>query len=258
VSGSSQLRRLLRNGGSAVGCFVKLGVREAIDAVKGSGFDFALIDFEHSQLGEETARGLAAHAHALGLPTVVRMPALDPPVINRFLEAGVSGIQLSMLRSNAQRDGLTAATRYSPHGTRSLSTAHPMAGYGSVPVREYLDDQASDPPLLVGQIETAATVDPLTEIVAGLDVVFAGTADLSADMGHPGDPAHSDVQARLSDMAAAASAADAAFGGWIGTAPALPVLTAGGATYIVVGSDLQILRGGLESLATEVRAMLGA
>jgi 4-hydroxy-2-oxoheptanedioate aldolase len=106
----------------------QLGVVEAIDVVAGPGFDFGLVDFQHSHLGEEAARGLVAHAHALGLPTIVRMPALDAPVINRFLEAGAAGIQLSMLRSNTQRDGLIAATRYSPGGQRSFSAAHPHGG----------------------------------------------------------------------------------------------------------------------------------
>jgi 4-hydroxy-2-oxoheptanedioate aldolase len=131
-----------------------------------------------------------------------------------------------------------------------------MAGYGSVPMPEYLEAQAMNPPLLVGQVETATTADPLVEIVEGLDVVFAGAADLSVDMGRPGDPGHVDVQDRLADLATASRSVDAAFGGWVGSAQGLPVLTGLAATYIVVGSDLQILRSGLGALATDVRALL--
>ena len=253
VSAAGDLRASLQEGTSLAGCFVKLGETEVIDVVAASGFDFALIDFEHSQLTEGRARRLVAHAHAIGLPAVVRMNDLSVSSINRFLEAGASGIQLSMLRSSDQRDRLVAATRYSPHGTRSLSTSHPVAGYGSVPLREYLEAQAAKPPLLVGQIETATTDDPMEEIVDGLDVVFAGTADLSTDMGHPGNLTHPEVRRRLEEMAAAARAVGAAFGGFVASPAGLPVLTDGGATYVVVGGDLPLLRSSLGAVADEVR-----
>ena len=48
--------------------------------------------------------------------------------------------------------------------------------------------ERDDPPVLVGQIETART-DPLPDLLAPLDVCFVGSTDLAVDLGLPEDPA---------------------------------------------------------------------
>src|SRR5947207_7808538 len=144
--------------GRVLGTFVKLPALESIDIVASSGFDFAIVDLEHSQLSEGEALRLVRHAHALGFPVVVRIPANDAGLANRLLEAGAAGIQLSTVVSVEQVRELVRATRYAPAGRRSVSLAHPAAGYGMTTLA---DAVAAPPPLLVGQIETAETEDPL-------------------------------------------------------------------------------------------------
>lgn len=166
------------------GLFLKLPSTQVVELAAAAGFDFCLIDLEHSQLGEADAMRLASHAAALGFPALARVPALDRGAVNRLLEAGACGIQLSTVRTAAQIRELRAATRYAPHGTRSISLAHSRAGYGAMTMADYLTSERGSPPLLVAQIETAETDDTLSEIVAAEpDVVFIGTADLNADVG---------------------------------------------------------------------------
>lgn len=251
---SARLRERLR-AGAILGTFLKLPALETVDIAVSAGFDFAVVDGEHAQLDEGQVRGLVRHGAALGLPMVVRIPAVDAGVINRLLEAGAAGIQLSSLRAKAQRDALVSASRYAPGGTRSVSLAHPAADYGAEGIPAYLERQ-KDGPLLVGQIETATTADPLPELLRGLDVGFIGTTDLSVDLGRPGQLDDPRVRARVDEIAKAAASAGVAFGAWVGSAEALGALRTHAPRYVVVGSDLQLLRSGATGLIAATRKAL--
>jgi 4-hydroxy-2-oxoheptanedioate aldolase len=239
----------VRSGDQVLGTFIKLAGLESVDLVARSGLDFAVVDFEHSQLDAGEVGALVRHAAAIELPVLVRVPSIEGGQINRFLEAGAAGIQLSTLRTCRQARGLGAAMRYPPHGSRSVSTAQPVAGYGHIPLAQYLADSATNPPLLVGQIETARTEDPLDEIVPDLDVVFLGTTDLSVDLGAPGDLEDPVVRERINQVAAAANHAGVRLGGFAPGPAALSFLRSEGATYVVLGSDMQALQKGLATFA---------
>jgi 4-hydroxy-2-oxoheptanedioate aldolase len=216
------------------GVFVKLAALEVMDVVAASGLDFAVVDLEHSQLVEADALRLVRHARALGFPALVRLPELDRGTVNRLLEAGAAGIQLSTVRRARQLQEARAATRYAPHGTRSVSLAHPMAGYGATPLRDYLVEQAATPPLVVAQIETAQTDDPLEDILAaGPDVAFIGTADLTVDLELDADR----TRARVEEIAAAAEAAGVPLGAF--------ALDDDRVRYAIESSDLALLRAAL-------------
>jgi 2-keto-3-deoxy-L-rhamnonate aldolase RhmA len=215
-----------------VGTFVKLGDAQSMDIVASAGFDFAIVDLEHSQLSEGAALPLIHHGFAMGFPVVARIPAVESGTINRMLEAGASGIQLSSVVCVRQVQDLVAATRYPPEGRRSVSLAHPAADYGEVPLQEAV---VVPPPLLVGQVETAETDDPLDQILgAGLDVAFVGVTDLTVDLGFD----HERVQIRIKEIAEAARAAGVIMGAFAGA----PSLIPAGANYVALSSDVALLR----------------
>jgi 4-hydroxy-2-oxoheptanedioate aldolase len=175
------------------------------------------------------------------LRALVRIPLVDRALANRLLEAGAAGLQLSTVRSVAQVQDLLNATRYAPDGARSISLAHPMAGYGATDLPEYLAGRRASPPLVVAQIETATTDDPLDDILgAGVDVAFIGTMDLSVDVGL--DAARS--EARIAEIADAASRAGVPLGAF--------GLDDARVAYDIVGSDVALLRGAVERLSSHV------
>jgi len=224
--GLSSLRARLAEG-RVVGTFVKLPALESIDLCAGA-LDFCVVDYEHSQLAEADVLRLVRHADALGFPAVVRIPQLDTGVVNRLLEAGAAGLQLSSVRRADDVRALLAATRYAPVGRRSISLAHPQAGYGAKSLLEYVG--AAEPPLVVIQHETRETDDALDAIAsAGADVVFLGLTDLLVDCGLDDAAAH----VRADEIAAAAAAAGVALGGFGGEERF---------RYAVVSSDVALLR----------------
>ncbi|WP_326552301.1 HpcH/HpaI aldolase family protein [Micromonospora sp. NBC_01813] len=258
-TGRAALRERLRHGRRVVGTFLKLPGTDAIELAAQSGLDFVVVDLEHSGLDERTAAGQLRHAALLGLPALVRLAAVDPAQINRLLEAGATGVQLSTVRAGAQVAALRAAVRYAPVGRRSISLAHPSAGYGAGGLDAYLAAEAADPPLLVAQIETADTDDPLSELLTdahgepSVDVAFAGTTDLAVSLGLATTDDQAPLLRRVGEIADAARAAGVTLGGWAPAATDQTLHRYGltGAGYLVAGSDLQLLGAGLRQLATD-------
>ncbi|MFE2043900.1 HpcH/HpaI aldolase/citrate lyase family protein [Streptomyces sp. NPDC059477] len=243
-----RLRAALSDSGPAVGTFVKLASPDVVELAQAAGCAFVVVDLEHSTLTEQDAVGLVRHAAVCGLPALVRVPEVDAAAVNRLLEAGAAGIQLSMLTRVAQADALVAATRFAPAGRRSVSLANRAARFGAVPLAGFLGAELADPPVLVGQIETART-DPLPELLAPLDVCFVGSTDLAVDLGLRAGPAV--LREAVDRVADAARRAGVAFGGWAPNRGAVDELGLGAAGYLVVGSDLQLLAAGLRTVAGE-------
>ncbi|MCX5253382.1 aldolase/citrate lyase family protein [Streptomyces canus] len=243
-----RLRAALTAAEPAVGTFVKLASPDVVELAEAAGFAFVVVDLEHSTLTEQNAVDLVRHAHACGLPALVRVPEVDAAAVNRLLEAGAAGIQLSMLTRVAQAEALVAATRFAPAGRRSVSLANRAARFGALPPAAFLRAERDDPPVLVGQIETART-DPLPDLLAPLDVCFVGSTDLAVDLGLPEDPAV--LRAAVDRVRGAARSAAVAFGGWVPARGAAADLGLSDADYLVVGSDLQMLATALRAAAGE-------
>jgi 4-hydroxy-2-oxoheptanedioate aldolase len=199
------------------------------------------VDLEHAQLAEADACRLVRHAHAQGFPAVVRVPEVDRGALNRLLEAGVAGIQLSTVRSVAEVRALVGATRFAPHGRRSVSLAHPVAGYGSVSLR---DAVSVPPPLLIGQLETADTDDPLPDICsAGIEVAFVGVTDLMVDL----DFNREQLAARVAEIERAALDAGIAYGLFAADRQSVPE----SARYVALSSDLALLMSAAREILSD-------
>jgi 4-hydroxy-2-oxoheptanedioate aldolase len=195
--------------GRPQGVFVKLPSVDVIDLLAASRFSFAIVDLEHSGLTEADALRLVRHGYAIGFPAIVRIPALDRGLINRLLEQGARGIQLSTVRTVDEARELVRATRYHPDGARSISLGNVVAGYGAEGLREYVSAAKANQPLAIVQIETAETVDPLPDILAtGVDIAFIGMADLAVSLGFDAER----LQARVEEIAEAAAAAGVVLG----------------------------------------------
>lgn len=242
-----RLREALRSG-PVVGTFVKLPVPDLMVVLAAAEIDFVVVDLEHSTLSQAEAIDLVRSAVAADLPALVRLPSVDAGLVNRLLEAGAAGIQLSMLSTLDQRRALVDATRFAPHGRRSISLANPAAAFGAVPPHELVRLDHQDPPVLVGQVETAQT-DPLDELLAGLDVAFVGTTDLAVDLGESAGAEA--LRAAVDAVRAAASGLGIGFGGWVAARGLVDDMGLADARYVVVSSDLQVLASGLRRLVAD-------
>ncbi|MEM8699315.1 MAG: aldolase/citrate lyase family protein [Pseudomonadota bacterium] len=166
----------------------------------GSGWDWVLVDMEHAP--NDLPQVLAqAQALAAGPAPVLCRPAWnDTILIKRILDIGVQTLIVPYVQNAEEARAAVAATRYPPDGVRGVAGGGRAAGYGRV--AGYAGKAASEIAVVV-QVETAATVDRIEEIasVPGIDALFVGPADLAASMGHLGDMAHPEVEAKIEEAA---------------------------------------------------------
>lgn len=235
----SGLRSLVRER-PAIGTFVKLPQPEVVEILAIAGLDFLICDTEHAQIDETGARTVVQAGRAVGIPVVVRVPTFDRGQINRLLEAGAAGIQLSGTTSVAKAEELSRYTTYPPDGARGLSTAQPAARFGTIPLAEYIA-LSNEQVLRVGQLETKQYDDPLDDIMSALDLAFIGTMDLSVDFGVPGQVGDLAVQAKIGEIEAAARRTGTLLGIFAATVAEAEHAVASGYRYIAVASDLALL-----------------
>lgn len=181
-----------------LGMFSTLASPLLIEAFGACGFDWILIDTEHSP---NEMPNVVAQLQALkGMPAqpIVRPAWSDMVLIKRMLDAGAQSLLLPYIQTAEEAAAAVSYTRYPPHGLRGVSGSSRAAAYGLTP--DYLKHAADELCVLV-QIETVAGLDNLEAIaqVPGVDGVFLGPADLSASLGHLGNQRHPEVQAALDD-----------------------------------------------------------
>lgn len=163
----------------------------------GAGFDWCLIDWEH---GPNDLVSVTAQLQALaisGTPAVVRVPDGADWLIKQVLDAGAQTVMVPMVNTAEDAKRVAAAMRYAPEGHRGMGGA--LARATSFSRRSDYVSTTNDQVFCMVQVETAEAMSNLAEITAtpGVDGVFIGPADLSADMGYPGQPRHPEVMAEI-------------------------------------------------------------
>jgi 4-hydroxy-2-oxoheptanedioate aldolase len=227
------LRNELRRPRALRGIFVKLP-DPAVVEIAAVTQHFIVVDLEHSSLTEGDAIALVRHASALRFPALVRVATSERERINRLLEAGATGIQLSSVESGEDLAKLSSAMRYAPEGTRSISLAHRAARYGAADLGSYVAESAADPPIVVAQLETDLSDELLRDVLDQRpDVGFIGPTDLLVSVGLD----RGLLRERLMGYADAITSAGIALGGFR--------LSDDRVRFDVHHSDLQLLSSGL-------------
>ena len=160
-----------------------------------SGFEFIVFDLEHSAMSEETLEGLVRASKLKNLVPLARVQKNDPSSILRVLDAGCLGVMVPNIETREEARKAVSSARYRPDGIRGINWKVTASEWGAVDPIEYARS-ANENILTIIQIETVEGVRNLESIldVEGIDVIIVGPADLSASMGHPGDPGNPDVQ----------------------------------------------------------------
>ncbi|XDA99210.1 HpcH/HpaI aldolase/citrate lyase family protein [Sulfitobacter sp. LCG007] len=184
----------LAEGPHLVGIWNSLTGNTAPELLATSGFDWVLVDTEHSpiELGD-VLPALQAIAGYPGVSAVVRPYANDTVMIKRVLDMGAQTLLLPYIQTREEAEAAVAAMRYGPAGVRGVAGLTRASRFGKV---EGYIKRASEELCLIVQAETRLAIDNLEAIatVDGVDAVFIGPADLSASMGYPGEPDHPEVQ----------------------------------------------------------------
>jgi 2-dehydro-3-deoxyglucarate aldolase len=196
VSSKSTLKQRLRSGDTTVGSWITLAHPAIAELMARAGFDWLVVDLEHSVITIREAEELIRIIELCGVAPLVRLSANDPVQIKRVMDAGAHGVVVPMVNTAEQASQAVSAVKYPPQGTRGVGLARAQ-GYGQR-FEEYKAwvEQHS---VVIVQIEHIRAVDNLDRILAvpGVDGFIVGPYDLSGSLGVPGEFGHPSVLAAL-------------------------------------------------------------
>ncbi len=239
----SQLADAVRAGSPVVGSWISIGHPAVAEMSAECGFDFVVIDAEHTAMSLETVESLARAVDAASGETepLVRVADDDPARLKRVLDTGVSGVIVPMVETEDQARSIAAATRYPPDGIRGVAGSR-ASRYG-LDLGEYFE-RANDERLVIVQIESATGVENAADIAAveGIDALFVGPADLSASLGRFGDTDSLDTE--ISAVLTAGHEADISVGSIALESEDVERWAAAGFDFQVVGIDADYLFSG--------------
>ncbi len=236
-----------------VGLFVCMASAYSMEILAGTGFDWLVIEAEHSPNSPASVMSQLQAAAPYPVQLLVRPMSHDPALIKQYLDAGAQTLLVPLVDDAVQAAALVRAVRYPPEGMRGVAASLARAARWNG-VQDYVK-YANAEVCLVVQVETRQGLDNLDAILAveGVDAVFIGPADLAASLGHLGDSAHPEVRAAIEDALQRIRASGKAAGVFV-TDPALAAKYRGlGASFIAVGADTSLLRNAALKVATAFR-----
>ena len=205
---SHRLRDRLDIGGLALG----MGLRQFQTSDMGRmlsvcGYDWALIDLEHSSMSVETAARLAVACEDAGVTPLVRVPSDDHRLATRLLDGGAMGVDFPHIETSDQAARLVETCMYPPFGHRSMGGSRlTQLGFRAYDRGEAaaLGNEAT---FMVMMIETPVGLTNAEAIasVPGVDVLLVGSNDLTLEMGIPGELGHDRLSAAFEAVVAACS-----------------------------------------------------
>jgi 4-hydroxy-2-oxoheptanedioate aldolase len=240
-------KRALAEGRRQIGLWTSLGTGLSAEILSGAGFDWLLIDTEHSPTELPMVIDQLRAMEGSGVTPIVRPAWNDPVIIKRLLDTGVQTLLVPMVQSADEARRAVAATRYPPAGMRGIAVVHRANRYGRV--KDYHTRANAEMCVLV-QLETRRALAELEAIAAveGVDGLFIGPSDLAGDLGHLGNNRHPEAVAVFADACARAQKAGKPIGILAPMEEDARRYLEMGFTYVAVGSDIGVLRNAVEQL----------
>ena len=244
----NRFKAALQDGRQQIGLWCSLASPISTEIVAGSGFDWLLIDMEHSA---NDLRDVYVQLQAIGESgtcAVVRVPSDDPVTIKRVLDAGAQSLMIPNVDDADQARRVVGATRYAPRGIRGFSQAPRAARFGRI--ADY--HARSEKEIFVAvQIESQRALDNLEAIagVEGVDGVFIGPGDLSTSLGFLGQQNHPDVVRVIEEAIGRIRTSGKHAGILTANEDLVHRYIAAGTRFTAVGSDMGLLARSSEALA---------
>ncbi len=168
---------------------------EIVEMIGQAGFDCVWICLEHRRIDPTVMKSMIQASRFSGCDCMIRIKPENHTDLAYLLEEGARGIMLPQVQDLAEVQRVVEMMKFPPHGRRGLDSIHLDADMGSVPLVEYVPHENENTFLMV-QIETTEVLPDIDAIAAtpGVDMLFVGLGDLSANMGLLGQMDHPKLQ----------------------------------------------------------------
>jgi len=179
------LKANLKAGSLTIGSWITLASPETAEIMARAGFDWLVIDMEHSVIDVPAAQSILQATNIHKVPTIVRLTSNDRDLIKRVMDAGAYGVMAPSINSLDDARKLVDSVYYPPIGARGVGLARAQ-GYGAdfAGYRAWLERDA----VVIAMIENIRAVEHAEAILSldRIDGYMIGPYDLSSSMGKPG------------------------------------------------------------------------
>ena len=246
----------LGRGDKQIGLWITLCSNFVADVTAPAGYDWALVDMEHSPNDYQRVLG-QLQAYAVSDTTaIVRVEWNDTVAVKRLLDLGTPGILFPMIQSVEEAEQAIAATRYPPRGVRGVAGATHATKFGRI--TDYVA-RVEDETTVLLQLETRAAVEQAEAIatVDGVNGIFFGPGDIAADIGKVGKPMDPEVWALIKPAAQKLIARGIPVGTLVLDPAFASELLNEGFTFVACGTDASLLAKASDHLLATVKSDLG-
>ena len=176
----------LQKGKPLLGTFIQTAHPVMAEFLGKLGFDFLLIDSEHSAMHIETIQSMLQGIAATPSFGIVRIPTISYEYIASCLDAGADAILVPQVRDVEDILKVQESALYPPEGKRGIGPGR-ATGFGlSIMERKVAPNKDT---VVIIQIETREALKNLDQILAVefYDMIFIGPGDLSMNLGILGE-----------------------------------------------------------------------
>jgi 4-hydroxy-2-oxoheptanedioate aldolase len=248
----NSFKRALRAGKAQIGLWSSLSSNYTVEVIAGAGFDWILLDSEHSPADIENLLTQLQAAAPYPTHPVVRIPWNDMVTVKRVLDIGAQSLLVPYVSTKEEAQNAVSYTRYPPAGVRGVAGTTRATRFGRI--AEYARRAHEEICLLV-QVETQQALENIEAICAvdGVDGIFIGPADLHASFGHTGEIANPKVKPLIDDAIRRIRKSGKAPGILTPNEADARQWLECGALFVAVGADVGILARGAEALAAKFK-----
>lgn len=193
------LKNKLKNNEITIGSWITIGHPSVVEIMASAGFDWLVIDMEHTSIDYAVAQNLISTIQANNMKALVRVSKNEEVIIKRVLDIGADGIVVPMVKSRADANEAISYAKYPPQGKRGVGLFRAQKyGTGFDEYKKWINEEL----VIIAQIEHIEAVNNIDEIVTtdDIDGVIIGPYDLSGSMGYPGEFHRDDVKNAISKV----------------------------------------------------------
>ena len=252
----STLKRKLLAKETVFGTFVGTDSADVVEVIGLNGFDFVILDMEHSPGAPNSMMQQVRVAELRGMDVIARLTNVERTTVLRTLDIGVSGVLAPQVNDLATARAFIDASLYPPLGCRGFAPTR-AAAYGLASVPDYIAEANSDL-LRIAQCETEQAVGDIESIASldGLDLIFIGPYDLSLSLGVAGDKFHPKMVEAVDKVLAACKKSSKPVGIFVSSPEEARTRIEQGFTFLAYSMDILILAAAVRDITNTLRSLV--
>ena len=154
----------------------------AVEVLAYNGYDYVLIDAEHTPIDVTDLKEMIAAARLSGISPIARVTGPYPVEIRKAFEMGAEGVIIPHIKTKEEMEICVKSAKYPPLGRRGYDCAVRSAAYGTgnYDANEYIT-HSNETELVIPMAEDYEFIENIDDIlsVPGIDAISFGPADFA-------------------------------------------------------------------------------